>query len=407
MQNIRKHFPALLRQYDGKSLVYLDGPAGTQVPLHVIDSISQYYQNSNANTHGHFPTSNETDLLLRETRKHVADFLGASSPDSISFGQNMTSLNFSLSKAFARQLRKGDKILITQLDHESNRGPWLPFREQGITVEEVTLLKNGSLDYDDFKKKIDARTKLVCLGYASNIFGTINQVSKVREWTHAVGALLLIDAVHYAPHRLVDVQSIDCDFLLCSAYKFYGPHVGILYCRPGLLDLLDTDHLRTQSSRAPYKIETGTLNHAALAGVNAAIKFIATLGTGENLRKQLMAAMTKISNHEGILFSRLYNGLQKIEGIKIYGPDAEENRTPTLSFTLEGRSAKEICSLLGEKGICAWDGHFYAVRATEVLGLADGVTRMGVSAYNTEKEIDRTINTVKEIAQVTTINDIR
>lgn len=393
-QSVRQQFPVLQRQHNGKPLTFLDGPAGTQVPQMVIDAISDYYKNSNANAHGQFITSHETDAIMEETRQNLATFLGAAGEHTISFGANMTSLNFSLSRAIARILQPGDEILITQLDHESNRGPWLALRAQGVVVREVRLLSDGTLDYQDFESKVTERTRLVAMGYASNIFGTINDVKFAREVTYRVGAWLLLDAVHYAPHLPLDVQEIGCDFLLCSAYKFYGPHVGILYSRPGLLDRLPTDRLRTAYQHAPYSIETGTTNHAAIAGVNAAVKFIATFGKGDTLRQQLLGAMQQIGEHERKMVEKLYNGLLKINGIRIIGPTAETTpRAPTLAIVVEGMNPTAVCRYLNEHNICAWDGHFYAIRSTEVLGLLEqgGVTRLGISIYTTAEEIDYTL----------------
>ena len=385
---------------DGKSFVYLDGPAGTQVPNAVIDAISHYYQNSNANSHGAFITTRETDAILDGTREKVAAFLGAEGPHTISFGQNMTSLNFSLSRAIGRALHPGDEILITQLDHESNRGPWLTLRDQGIIVKEIPLLPEGILDYEALEALITSRTRLVAMGWASNILGTINQVRKVRTLTHRAGAWLLLDAVHYAPHFPIDVQEIGCDFLLCSAYKFYGPHVGLLYCRPGLLDRLHPDRLRTTYQHAPYSIETGTLNHAAIAGVQAAIDFIASYGTGADLREQLVSSMQALHQFEREKFKELYNGLAAIEGIEIYGPDANApDRAPTIAFNLPNMSADTACERLAEHHIFAWSGHFYAIRTTEVLGLAErgGVIRMGISGYMRSEEIQRTLEVIRSL----------
>ncbi len=399
--DIRLQFPALQRIHNGKKLVFLDGPAGVQVPHVVIDSISDYYKTSNANSHGAFITTKETDVVIDSTRANVATFLGAEGPHTISFGQNMTTLNFSLSQAIGRALHPGDEILITQLDHESNRGPWLGLRDKGIIVREVALLENGELDYEDFAAKINERTRLVAMGYAANIFGTINKVEAVRKMTYKVGAWLLVDAVHYAPHLPIDVQALGCDFLLCSAYKFYGPHVGLLYTRPGLLDRLQPDRLRTSAQNAPHSIETGTPNHAALAGVKASIDFIASFGKGEDLRSRILDSMDQIHEHEIALAKQLAEGLDRIEGVTLVGPPIVKGyRAPTLAFTIEGKSPKEVCEYLAEKNICAWAGHFYALRAIEVLGLLErgGVTRMGMSLYNLPSEIDYTLEVVEELA---------
>src|SRR5687767_6948624 len=383
---LRSQFPSLKRKENGHPIVHLDGPAGTQVPQSVIDAIVDVYSNSNANTHGQFTTSHETDLLIQHARDQVAALLGAENGSTISFGANMTSLNFVLANAITRSLQPGDEILITQLDHEANRGPWLQQRKHGIIVREVTLEEDGTLDYADFEKKINEKTRVIAVGLASNIFGTVNEIDRIRQLAYNAGALLVVDAVHFVPHLMTDVMEIDCDFLLCSAYKFYGPHVGILYSRPGALDRLDTDRLRTQIQYAPYKIERGTLNHAALAGVSAAVDFIASLGEGLNLRDKIISAMSFIQKHERSLAQQLYLGLRDIDGIDIYGPPLKETqRAPTIAFTTETFRPEQVCEMLGEKGIYAWDGHFYALRAVEVLGLTmqGGVTRMGIAAYNT------------------------
>lgn len=398
---IRSQFPSLQRVHNGKPLIYLDGPAGTQVPESVMDAITSYYRTSNSNTHGEFLTTNETDAVLREMRETVATFLGAEGPETISTGQNMTTLNFALARGIARSLRAGDEVLITQLDHEGNRGPWLMLREFGVVVREVNLMADGTLDYDDMANKINERTRLVAMGLASNALGTVNNVRRARELTYKVGAWLAVDAVHYAPHFPIDVQTLGCDFLLCSAYKFYGPHVGLLYAKPGLLDRLNTDRLRTAQQFAPEKIETGTLNHAAIAGVSAAIRFMATLGKGNSLRDQIIDAYRNIGKHERALASRLCESLNKIKGIAIVGPDfTAELRAPTVSFTVKSRTATEVCRHLNKHNIFAWDGHFYAIRAIERLGLLEkgGVTRIGVVAYNTDPEIDQTIKSLSELA---------
>jgi cysteine desulfurase family protein (TIGR01976 family) len=337
---------------------------------------------------------------MHAMRETVATFLGAEGPETISVGQNMTTLNFSLARGIGRMLQPGDEILITQLDHEGNRGPWLSLREHGIVVREVKLLDNGLLDYEDFEKKINERTRLVALGMASNAIGTVNDFHLVRKLTYRHNAWLLLDAVHYAPHFSIDVQEMGCDFLLCSAYKFYGPHVGILYSKPGLLDQVPTDRLRTAGQAAPDKIETGTLNHAAMAGVKASIEFIAQQGNGKTLREKILNTYTSIGNHERALAEKLYNGLKAIPDITIVGqPFGSVQRSPTISFVKEGKTAFEVCQQLAAQNICAWDGHFYAIHAIEILGLLEngGVTRMGISAYNTAEEIESVLQVMKTI----------
>ncbi|HAL57498.1 MAG TPA: cysteine desulfurase-like protein [Bacteroidetes bacterium] len=398
----RMDFPSLRRTLNGQPLAYLDGPAGTQIPQSVIEAMVGYYTTCNANTHGCFVTTKESDELLEQTRLTVATYLGAESNRTISFGANMTTLAFALSKAIGRTLKEGDEILITQLDHEANRGPWLTLRERGAIVNEVIIKKDGTLDDNDFRTKITSRTRLVALGMASNALGTVNNVALARELTSKVGALLMLDAVHYAPHFPIDVEALKPDFLLCSAYKFYGPHVGILYSRDGLLDQLETDRLRTQESLAPYRIETGTLNHAAIVGVKAAVEYIASFGTGSDLRSKIVSAMQLIAQYEHSVAEVLYEGLQRIEGVTIYGPSIDvPRRAPTISFTLKSKNPVEVCTRLGERGICTWDGHFYAIRPMEVLGLLErgGVTRVGISLYNTVEEIERLLEEVTSIAK--------
>jgi cysteine desulfurase family protein (TIGR01976 family) len=396
-QRARRDFPSLARTVNGRPIAYLDGPAGTQVPEPVIAAISEYYRTSNANSHGEFVTSRETDRLLEETRQAVAAFLGAPGGREISFGQNMTTLTFSLSHALVREMKPGDEIVITQLDHEANRGPWLMLRERGIEIREVALRPDGTLDPEDFAKQVTTRTRLVAIGAASNALGTVNDLALARRLTTEAGAWLLVDAVHHAAHFPVDVQAIDCDFLLCSAYKFYGPHVGLLYAKPGLLDRLRTDKLRTQEDAAPYRIETGTLNHAAIAGVKAAIDYIATWGRGETLRERIVTAMEDIALHEHGIAAHYHETVRQIPGVRVWGPDfSSRHRAPTVSITVDGVPAQEVARRLGEAGLQVWDGHFYAIRAIEVLGLADhgGIVRTGVCMYNTREEIERLIEAV-------------
>ncbi len=398
---IRAQFPSLERKHNNLPMVFLDGPAGTQVPQSVIDSITRYYKNSNANSHGAFITTNETDQVIHHMRTCMAALLGAESENSISIGQNMTTLNFALARAISKILKPGDEVLITQLDHEANRGPWLTLRDFGVKVREVRLLPNGVLDYEDFTHKVNENTRLVCMGMSANSIGTVNDFKFARELTYKYNAWLLLDAVHYAPHFSINVQDIGCDFLLCSAYKFYGPHVGILYTKPGLLDRLPTDRLRTAGQTAPDVIETGTLNHAAIAGVSAAVEFLAELGSGSSMRDQLINAYHKISTHEYVLASKLYAGLKQIPGVTMIGQDFSSNsRTPTLSFTMEGKTPTQVCVQLAKKNICGWDGHFYAIRAIESLGLLErgGVTRLGISIYNTVDEINFTLAEVERMS---------
>lgn len=387
----RSDFPSLARTVDGRPLVFLDGPAGTQVPRQVIDAMTRYYETSNANTHGSFLTSVETDAIIEGARRAAAALLGSPAPGTISFGANMTTLAFSLSRGLARTLRAGDRVLISALDHEANRGPWLALAEGGVVIDEIGITPGCTLDADDFRKKITPRTKLVAIGGASNAFGTVNDLAFARELSRKVGAWLLVDAVHLAPHFLIDVVALDVDFLFCSAYKFYGPHVGVLYAREGLLERLEVDRLRTQEQTAPSRIETGTLNHAALAGVTAAVEYIASFGEGAGLRERIETAMGHLGRHERWLGSVLLDTLQRIPGVTVHGqPFDVPMRAPTLAITASRMQAPELSARLARLGIFTWAGHFYAIRPMEVLGLLarGGVVRAGISAYTTPGDIE-------------------
>lgn len=400
-EKTREYFPSLNRvNSSNQQIIYLDGPGGTQVPIQVIEAISQYYLRSNANTHGEFITSQETDLVMDDLRSKVSVMLGAESPNSISIGQNMTTLNYSLARALSRKFNKGDEVIVTELDHEANRGPWMILKEGGVKIIEVNLMQNGTLDYSDFKSKINDKTVMVCMGMSSNALGTLNNFNKVKEFLKDRKCLFLLDAVHYAPHFSIDVKELDCDFMLCSAYKFYGPHISFLYSKPGVLNDLNPDRLVVQDQEAPYMIETGTLNHAACSGVSAAIDFISSLGQGSKYREKLESAYLQISDHEFNLAKHLYESLEGFDKTTVIGPDfSTRERTPTVSFVHSEYSPQEVCTVLAKQNICAWDGHFYALKAIQKLGLESrgGVTRLGISLYNTKKEIDRVIEVIKSI----------
>jgi cysteine desulfurase family protein (TIGR01976 family) len=314
----------------------------------------------------------------------------------------MTSLAFSLSRALARLLKPGDEVVITQLDHEGNRGPWLRLEEAGAVVREVAMRPDGTLDSDDLARKIGPRTRLVAIGYASNALGTVNDLALARKLSRAVGAWLVVDAVHAAPHFSMDVVGLDTDFLLCSAYKWYGPHIGVLYARPGLLEQLPTDRLRTQDPAAPFRIETGTLNHAALAGVGAAVQFLAGFSAGATLRQRLVATMTTLEKQERALAARYYDQVKAIPGVTVWGPDFKGGRrAPTVSITVAGLTPEQVAHRLGERGVAVWDGHFYAARCIEVLGLGDkgGVVRSGMSIYTNEEDVQRLVDGVAAVAK--------
>lgn len=397
----REDFPALARTLGGRPLAYLDGPAGTQVPRAVIEAVSGYYERSNANTHGRFVTSRESDERILHAREAMAAFLGAPSWREISFGQNMTSLAYSLAHALGRLMGPGDEVVVTQLDHEANRGPWLGLEERGVVVREVEMRPDGTLDPDGFAARIGERTRLVAVGLASNALGTVNDLAPVAELCRAAGARLLVDAVHYAPHFPVDVGELDPDFLLCSAYKFYGPHVGILHTRPGLLEELPCDRLRIHDAEAPWRIETGTLNHAALCGVAAAVEYLASWGEGASLRARIVSGVAAISAYEHELARDYAERVGRIPGVTVHGPGfGAGRRAPTVSITIEGVTPLEAAGRLGERGILVWDGDFYAPRPIEVLGLAGrgGVLRAGISMYTIREEVDRLVAGVAEIA---------
>jgi cysteine desulfurase family protein (TIGR01976 family) len=400
----RADFPSLARRHEGTRLplAYLDGPAGTQVPAAVIEAIAGYYRTCNANTHGQFDTSRESDAMIAAARDTVATFLGAPSGRTISFGANMTTLCYALSHALGRELNAGDEVVITQLDHEANRGPWIGLRERGVNVKEIRLRPDGRLDHGDMTAKIGPRTRVVAVGLSSNALGTVNDAALARELSRAAGALLVLDAVHYAPHFPIDVAVLDPDYLFCSAYKFYGPHVGILYARPGLLEKLDPDRLRTQEQTAPERFETGTLNHAALAGVKAAIEYLAAWGDGATLRERIVSAISAIATHEHALAQRYDETVRHIPGVRRWGPGFDEGpRAPTVSITIDGITAEGAARRLGDQGVLTWDGHFYGFRPIEVLGLLDrgGVLRAGFSMYNTDEEVDRLLTGVAQIAR--------
>lgn len=395
----REDFPSLRREFGGHPVAFLDGPGGTQVPSCVVAAIADCYAKRNVNTHGNFPPSVELDARLLAARGAIADFLGAAGPERISIGQNMTSLAFALSHAIGHSIAAGDEVLITQLDHEANRGPWQLLESQGALVREVPLLPSGELDYAVMARLVNRRTRLLALGCSSNAIGTINDLRAAREITRSAGALLILDAVHYAPHFPIDVGRIDPDFLLCSAYKFYGPHVGILYSRPGALESLTTDKLAVQEDEAPYRIETGTLNHPAIEGVAAAVDYLARFGQGASRREAVHDAVGAISVYEHSLGQSLWSALAQLRGVRLWGlPFSAAQRAPTVSFTLAGHDPALVARRLGERGICVWDGNFYAPRPVQILQVPGGsLIRVGFSMYNTAEEVSRLVRVIESL----------
>ena len=398
---IRTHFPALERQHNNHPVAYFDSPGGTQVPRAVVEAMSDYLYHHNANTHWEFPTSAETDAIINESRQTLADFLNAA-PHEIAFGANMTTLTFHLARSLGRGYALGDEIVVTELDHHANVAPWRALeKERGVTVRTVRMIpETGQLDWDDFARQTNERTKLVAVGAASNALGTITDVRRAGEIARSVGAHVFVDAVHYAPHELVDVEALDCDFLSCSAYKFYGPHIGILYGRNDLLASLDFPKLLPSPDTAPERAETGTQNHEGMAGAAAAVDFLASLAPGTTRRERLSAAFDGFHQRGGDLTAQLWKGLEAVDGVKMYGPPPGAARTPTVAFTVAGVSSTEVARRLAEHGVFASNGDFYASTVVEKLGRAsDGLVRSGCACYTTDEEIERLIEGVREIAR--------
>ncbi len=398
---IRDSFPALQRRQGDAAVAYFDGPGGTQVPRAVVDAMSDYLLHHNANTHWVFPTSVETDGMIAAARFALADFLNAS-PNEIAFGANMTTLTFHLARALGRGYERGDEIVLTELDHHANVAPWRALeKDRGVTIRVAKMLpETGQLDWDDFERQLSARTKLVAIGAASNALGTITDVQRAAELAHAAGAQIFVDAVHYAPHQLVDVRGMDCDFLSCSAYKFYGPHIGILYGRHDLLAALDVPKLLPSSNEAPERMETGTQNHEGIAGAAAAVKFLASLAPAETRRASLEAAFAGLHDRGHQLVRQLWNGLSEIAGVTVYGPAPGAARTPTIGFTVGGVNSADVAQRLAAGAVFVSNGDFYATTVVERLGLApDGLVRAGCACYTTEEEIERLIAGVKAIAK--------
>jgi len=389
----RRDFPVLARQQGDLPLAFLDGPGGTQVPQCTIDAVARVYRDCNVNVGGAFATSHESAAVVQDARAAIADFVGAASPSQVSFGQNMTTLNFALARALGRRLVAGDEVVITALDHEANRGPWIGLAERGVAVREAHLADDGTLDLDHLATLVGPRTRVIAVGIASNALGSVTPFARVRELAQAVGALTVVDAVHYAAHLPLDFEQLGCDFMLCSAYKFYAPHVGILCSRPGLLEVLEPDRLRTQKQCAPYRIETGTLNFAALAGVTASVDYIADLaaGAGASRRARIVAAMCAIADYEHALGARYWDALQHLPGVRRHGPRFDASpRAPTVSFSTT-RHIGPIAEFLAAQGLQVWHGHFYAPRVVESLCLMEqgGLLRVGFALYNTEEEVQR------------------
>lgn len=400
-EQVRSHFPALGRRHGGQPAAYFDGPGGTQVPRQVVEAMADYLYQHNANAHWAFPTSHETDLVIAGARQALAEFLNAS-PLEVAFGANMTTLTFHLARSLGRRWGPGDEIVVTELDHHANIDPWRALeRERNVTVRVARMVpETGQIDRDDLLRQITDRTRLVALGAASNALGTINDVAGVARLAHDAGALVFVDAVHYAPHRLVDVRAWGCDFLACSAYKFYGPHVGVLYGRHDLLQDLDVPKLLPAPDAAPARLETGTQNHEGMAGAAAAVEFLASLADGATRRERLQDAYSALHERGMAQTERLWRGLAEVGGIRLYGPPPSEPRTPTVSFTVAGMPSVEVCRRLADRGLFASHGDFYATTAVARLGLGrEGLVRIGCACYTTDEEIDRLLDAVHRIVR--------
>jgi cysteine desulfurase family protein (TIGR01976 family) len=396
---IRSRFPALERRHNGAPVAYFDGPGGTQVPQSVVDAMSDYLLRHNANTHWAYPTSVETDTLIEAARAALADFLGGQ-PSEIAFGANMTTLTFHLGRALGRLWSPGDEIVVTELDHHANVDSWRQLaKERGLGVKAVPFrTATGQLDMDALAAALTPRTRLVAIGAASNALGTINDVRRVADLAHAAGALVFVDAVHYAPHALADVTALGADFLACSAYKFYGPHIGVLWGRQALVEELDLPKLEPAPESCPESLETGTQNHEGIVGAAAAVDFLASLAEGPTRRARLAAAFTALHSRGQQLVERLWSGLRALDGVSVYGPPPGEPRTPTVSFTLRGVPSDDVARALAERAVFVSNGDFYATTAVARLGHAsDGVVRAGCACYTTLDEVERLLDGVRAL----------
>ena len=399
---IRSQFPALSRKIDGQPAAYLDGPGGTQAPESVIDAIAGFMRAGGSNHGGPFASSRETDAVTESARSAIADLFGAS-PDEIAFGQNMTSLTLSVSRALGATWDSGDNIVVTRLDHDGNVWPWvIAARDAGAEVRWLDFDPSDGcrLKTETIGTLIDDRTRLVAMTHASNAVGTITDPEPVIEAAHAVGALTYVDAVHYSPHGLVDVTALGTDFLAASAYKFFGPHTGCLYGRSEVLDAVDAYKIRAAPDTSPDKWETGTQNFESLAGVAAAVDYIASLGTGQTRRDQLRSAMEQIGAYEQSLSERFLGGIANIPGVTMYGRGVSQGRTPTFAIAVDGRQPDAVAKALGDQGIFVWSGDYYAVEVMSRLGVADtgGLVRIGFVHYNTVEEVDRVLGSLADLA---------
>jgi len=411
LTRVRTQFPSLAQTVNGHPAVFLDGPGGTQVPQRVIDAISDYLGRDNANTGGAYSTSRHTDAMLADARTAMADFLNCAA-DEIVFGPNMTTLTYAMSRAIGRDLGPGDEILVTRLDHDANVSPWLALEEKGVTIRWAEIHKEDcTLDVEDLAAKLSSKTRLVAVGYASNAVGTINPVKEIVRLAHSTGALAYVDAVHYSPHGLIDVAALDCDFLVCSTYKFFGPHMGVLFGKREHLARLRPYKVRPLADAAPNRWEWGTLNHECIAGITACVEYVADLGRrvhpeARTRRTAIVAAFEAIRRYERHLMERLIDGLGKIPKLTIYGitdPTCFDWRCPTIALRVidqtKDTTPLALATKLGDLGFFTWDGNYYALNLTERLNVetSGGFLRIGLVHYNTIEEVDRLLLALREI----------
>lgn len=396
---IRKRFPSLERTHNGNRVAYFDGPGGTQVPLDVVDAISDYLINHNANTHWEYPTSIETDEIISDAREAIADFLNAES-NEVAFGQNMTSLTFHLARALGRTMDCGDEIIVTELDHHANIDTWKSL-EKDRGVKMVTLPANaerGILELEKLGDLITPRTRLIAIGAASNALGTITDVTSACTLAKAKGVMTFVDAVHYAAHELVDVKRIGCDFLACSAYKFYGPHIGILFGRKEILEKVDFPKLIPSPDIAPERVETGTQNHEAIAGAAAAVNFLASLSEGRTRRDSLVRTFQNLKERKKKLVRYLFDEFHEDGRVRIFGVGPDQPRTPTMALAIDGISSTDVARSLAELGVFVSNGDFYASTIVERLGYADeGLVRIGFACYTDDEEVSRLVEAIKSL----------
>jgi cysteine desulfurase family protein (TIGR01976 family) len=405
---VREQFPSLQLKVNGQQAAFLDGPAGTQVPRQVMDAVQKYFLEANANTYGAFLTSRRTNDTISGARAAMADLFNCSLEEVV-FGQNMTTITLGLARAIGRELKPGDEILLTVLDHDANYSPWKALEEKGVVIRTVDIRESDcTLDLDDLKNKLSAKTKLVAVGYASNAVGTINPVAEITRLAHAAGAMSFIDAVHYAPHGAIDVKALDCDFLVCSPYKFFGPHMGTLYGKKKHLERFQPYKVRPATDAAPECWETGTQVQELIAGIQGAVEYVAELGrrcdpSAKDRRAALLAAYRSTVAYERTLVTRLIEGLLAIPGLKFFGitdPRRFEERCSTVSFRLAKGTPTDAATFLGDRGIFTWDGNFYALNLTERLGVEKlgGVLRVGLVHYNTVDEVDRLLAGLRDFS---------